>query len=388
MRGLWLLSWRHLAHHRLRTAILVVCIALATFLPVTVQVLIARYESDLTARARATPMVAGARGNRFDLTLTALYFRQSRLDPIPYSELAALSAGGQSTAIPIHARFSARGWPIVGTSPDYYRLRALRPAAGTLPLRLGDVLLGSELAAALALAPGGYLFSDPTDLYDIAKPPTLKMRVCGVLPRTGTPDDSAALVDVKTCWILEGIAHGHGEADKIDPAQVLARQDRFVDVGPTVIPYQEVTDENIASFHVHADDSKLPLSALLVVPQDDKAGTLLKARLNASRTAQMVVPTEIVEELLHFVFRIKAILDAFALVLGATTLLLLILQLGLSMRLREREMATLHRIGCSPLAVAGLYLTEIALIVGFSLALAAGGVILAQAVVPDLVRAL
>jgi putative ABC transport system permease protein len=388
MRGLWLLSWRHLAHHRLRTAILVVCIALATFLPITVQVLIARYESDLTARARATPMVAGARGNRFDLTLTALYFRHSRLDTVPYSDVAALGAGGQSTAIPIHARFTARGWPVVGTSPDYYRLRGLRAAAGTLPLRLGDVLLGSDVAAALALAPGGALFSDPTDLYDLAKPPTLKMRVCGVLPRTGTPDDGAVFVDVKTCWILEGIAHGHTEADKVDPAQVLTRQDRFIDVAPTLIPYHEVTDENIASFHVHADDSKLPLSAILVAPRDEKAGTLLKARLNASRTAQMVVPTAIIDELLHFVFRIKAVLDAFAIVLGATTLLLLILQLGLSMRLREREMATLHRIGCSPGAVAGLYATEIVLIVAFSVALAAGGVVLAQAAIPDLVRTL
>ena len=74
MRGLWLLSWRHVTHHRARTIVLVLCIALASFLPVTIQILISGYQADLTRRAAATALIAGAKGNRFDLTLGALYF--------------------------------------------------------------------------------------------------------------------------------------------------------------------------------------------------------------------------------------------------------------------------------------------------------------------------
>ena len=51
--GLWLLSIRHLQHHKLQTGILVSCIALSAFLPVTTQVLASRYETGLKARAEA-----------------------------------------------------------------------------------------------------------------------------------------------------------------------------------------------------------------------------------------------------------------------------------------------------------------------------------------------
>ena len=54
----------------------------------------------------------------------------------------------------------------------------------------------------------------------------------------------------------------------------------------------------------------------------------------------------------------------------------------------QRTLATLNRIGCSPHTVAALYGTEIALLVGFGVSLAAAGVAVAQVVVPDLVSLL
>ena len=61
------MSIRHLQHHKLQTGILVACIALSVFLPVTTQVLARQYEADLKARANATPLVLGTRGNATEL---------------------------------------------------------------------------------------------------------------------------------------------------------------------------------------------------------------------------------------------------------------------------------------------------------------------------------
>lgn len=386
MRGVWLLSFRHLAHHRVRSAILVLCIGVAVFLPVTVHVLTDRYHEDLQARARTTPLVAGAVGNRFDLTLAALYFRQAELETMPYSELTALRATGHATIIPIHARFTARRLPIVGTTPEYYDLRQLQPARGTLPLRLGDAVLGAGVAEALQLGPGDALFSDPADVYDLARPPALKMRIAGVLPHTGSADDDAVFVDVKTCWILEGIAHGHDDAENVDESLILGEAESVVQVSPALRSYQEVTDDNVDSFHYHGDESLLPLTAVIADPHDDKASTLLKTRVNTERLWQMVEPTAVIDDLMQVVFRIRVLFDAFAVVLGFTTTLLLGGQILLSMRLRAREMTTLHRMGCSRHMVAALYATEIALILGAGLLL---GILLsgiAVASVPDLLR--
>ena len=77
MRGIWLLSFRHLIHARTQALILVACLTIVVFLPAASQRLITRYSTQLSARADATPMLLGTRGNRFDLTLQSLY-----LDPL------------------------------------------------------------------------------------------------------------------------------------------------------------------------------------------------------------------------------------------------------------------------------------------------------------------
>ncbi|MCR9247503.1 MAG: ABC transporter permease [bacterium] len=387
MRGLWLLSWRHVAHHKGQTILLVLCIALATFLPATLQILIAGYQADLTRRAAATPLIAGAKGNRFDLTLGALYFRHSELDTVPFGQLREIQRRRLGTAIPIHARFTARSAPVVGTSVEYFELRRLQPVAGTLPLRIGDAVLGHNVATELGLTVGGEIGSDPTDLYDLAKPPTLRLQIVGVLPMTGGADDDAVFVDLKTCWVLEGLAHGHADVQQIDSELVIAQSERVVNVSPALRSSQRVDEANIDSFHAHGDPDELPLSAIIVAPHDVKSATLLKARINASKTFQMVVPSAVIEDLLRFVFRIKVLFDGFAIVLGASTLLLLGLQVWLSMRLRRREMETLHRIGCSPGSVVRLYAIEVGWILGLGIMVAATLVVVTIAVLPNLLRA-
>ena len=388
MRGLWLLSWRHLAHHRGRSLILVLCIALATFLPVTAQVLIADYQADLSRRAAATPLLAGAKGNRFDLTLGALYFRQSELDLIPYGQLTEIQNRGLGTAIPVHSRYTARSAPIVGTSIEYFEFRRLQPSSGTLPLLIGDAVLGHSVAEGLGLEVGGQIPSDPIDLYDLAKPPTLRMRVVGVLPPTGSADDEVVFVDLKTCWVIAGLAHGHEDVTEVDSEFVLAETQDIVDVSPALQSAQEIDESELGSFHAHGEVDSLPLSAILVTPNDQKSATLLKARVNASKQFQMVVPTEVIDDLMRIVFRVKVLFDGFAIVLGFTTAVLIALQVWLSMRLRRREMLTLQRIGCSPGAVTRLYTIEVVWIVGLGLVVAAVLVGIAIASLPNLLQVL
>jgi putative ABC transport system permease protein len=348
VKGVLYLALRHALHHRGRTAILLGCIALTLFLPLATSGLVSDYERSLVARSRSTPLVAGPRGNRFDLALLALYFRSSPLPSIPQGKLDELRAEAGLLAIPLHVRFTARGYPIVATSPEYYEERGLRAERGTRPLRVGDALLGAAAAAALRLAPGESLFSDQRELYDISRPPAVKLHVAGVLAPTGGPDDGVVFVDIKTAWMLEGLAHGHDEVTpELDPRLLLGRSEQEIRLSGAFLEYQEITDENAARFHLHGDPARLPLSAILVFPGSEKTRTLLKARWNESREYQMVVPREVIDELLAFVFRVKAFLDGIALGLGLVTALLVALVVLLSARLRAGELETLARIGAS-----------------------------------------
>jgi len=368
-----LLAWRYLAYHRVRTALLVACLALVFVLPVAVRLLVDSYSESMAARAAATPLVAGAKGSRFDLVLSALYFRGRVPNPCTMAEIEQLRRSGLARAIPLHCGQQAQGRPVVGTTPDYFAFRGLRAVRGTAPLRLGDATLGAAVARDLGLGPGDTLLSDRGSLYDLTLAYPLLMHVVGVFAETGTPDDEAVFVDVKTAWVIEGIGHGHGAATAQGTDTVLKRAKDNVVLNASVVEHNEITPENVASFHFHGDPETFPITAVLVLPVDDRAATKLKGRFRVSKTAQLLVPADVVAEILGFVFRLKVYFDANVALVTLATMLFLVLVVLLSLRLRRREMETLKKIGCARRTVAVLMGTELLLVIGAGLALAAAG---------------
>jgi putative ABC transport system permease protein len=386
MSGLFYLALCHARAHAGRSLLLVLCIALALWVPLTAGVLAKRYNRDLRSRAESTPLLVGAPGNRYDLTLAALYFRPSeRIDTITYRDLDNLQAEGRGVCIPLHQRFTARGYPILATSVEYAEFRDMRVAAGDDPLRIGSCALGADVAKELNLGPGDYLYSDPTELYDIARPPGLKMRIAGVYAPTASPDDGAVFCDVRTAWVLEGIAHGHEEADEIDEELVISKTDDSVSISGALIEYAEVTEANEATFHYHGDTSLLPLTAVLAIPNSRKDATLLKSGVNARMPLQAVTPSSVIDDLLGVVFRVKAFFDLVGVFLVITTAALVALVFLLSSRLRTGEMRTLHRIGAPKSAARTLIGIEIlgTLVVAILLSVAATAATLR--LLPDLV---
>lgn len=387
MKGIAYLAWRHALAHRGRTLLLTACIAASLWVPWTAARLAGDYDVRLRSRAEATPLVIGAPGNRFDLTLSALYFRANELEPITYADFEDVQDEGRALTIPLHLRFTARGFPIVATSPEYFEFRALGLAAGRDPLRIGQCALGSEVAEELGLGPGDALYSDPSELFDISAPPALKMRISGVYAPTGTPDDGAVFCDVRTAWVLEGIAHGHADEEAIDESLVTSRGEGSVAFSKALIAEAEVTPENEASFHYHGDSEGLPLTAVIAVPPTEKDATLLETGINASRDALCVRPTGVIDDLLGVVFKVKRFFDLVGAFLVGTTALLVGLVFLLSSRLRAAELHTLDRMGAPRSTALGLIGLEV---LGTALAAAVLAFLCTELTVrwlPDLVAA-
>ncbi len=389
MSRVLLLAWRYVAYNKVKTTILTVCLTLTILLPLTAHLLIEHYGEWLMARARATPLVAGAKGNRFDLVLRALYFGSAELDPIRMAEVRRVRDDGLGTPIPLHLGFTARKHPVVGTSLEYFDFRRLELRQGTLPLRLGQAVLGANVAAELQLATGDHLFSDQRSLYDITKTYPLKMQVVGVLGESGSPDDDAVFVDIKTAWVIEGITHGHQDVIRAtDSDVILERQEDNVTTSEGIVEYNEVTASNLASFHTHGDPDELPLSAMIILPADRKSATLLKARYSLSETSCLLVPEDVVAELMGLVFKVKRVFDAGFTLIIISTVLFVLLVILLSQRIRRREMETIYKIGCSRMMAFWLQAAELGFVLLMSLAAAAGLSLAAVLAAPHLVRLL
>ena len=129
----------------------------------------------------------------------------------------------------------------------------------------------------------------------------------------------------------------------------------------------------------HGDPNEFPISALIAFADNEKNETLFQARYLGSGgkqvddELQLVRPIDEVSRLLEMVFRVKQLFFANAMLVSISTVLLLVLVVLLSMRLRAGEMATMYKLGCSRGTIALLQIGElffVFLIAGVALTIA------------------
>jgi putative ABC transport system permease protein len=373
MNDVLYLAWRYLRFNRGKAAVLVGSISLILFLPAALQVVVREAARALTARADATPLLLGARGSAVDLTLGALYFREPSLDPTTYSESERVTDSGLARAIPLHLRFEVRGHRIVGTTLEYLDFRGLEVESGRRFAMLGECILGAKAARDLRVGVGDHVLSSPVSAFDVAGGFPLKMPVVGVLAATGTPDDEVVFVDLKTAWVIAGLAHGHQDVTAPEASSgVLSRTEDNVVANASVLSYTEITADNIDSFHFHGDPDGFPVDAVLAVPDDRKSGVVLRGRYQEpDQTVQMVVPRAVVDELVDTMFSVRNVMLAVSLGLGLATIATAALVFALSVRLRRREIETMRKIGAPRRRVRAILASEVLIVVVASLAIAA-----------------
>jgi putative ABC transport system permease protein len=362
------IAWKYVSFNRVKTATLVACITLIAFLPASLQLLLNESERQLLSRAVSTPLVVGAKGSSLDLVMNSLYFTDEVPEFITMQASKKLAETDLALPIPMYVRFHARGYPIVGTTLDYFDFRGLQVAEGRNLAVLGECVVGAEVAKGLGLKPADSLTSSPETLFDIAGVYPLKMKIVGVLERSYTSDDLAVFVDLKTAWVVQGLGHGHQDMAKVqDPTLVLKRSKGNVAATAKLEHYTEITEANLDSFHFHGDLTAYPITAVIAVPHDAKSGTLLRGRyLAKDQTLQIVKPQDVIDGLLQSIFRIKNVLDAVTLIVGCATVLAIILVFALSLRLRQREILTIFKLGCRRMTIVRLVAAEIFIIIAIS----------------------
>jgi putative ABC transport system permease protein len=390
MKDSFYIAWRYVSFNRVKTVTLVACITLILFLPLSLELLLDESERQLLSRASSTPLVVGAKGSSLNLLMNTLYFGDDVPELITMEASRQVLDSGLGLPIPLYVRFRARGAPIVGTTLDYFDLRGLRVERGRSLAVLGDCVLGSQVAERLKLEPGDSLVSSPENLFDLAGVYPLKMNVAGVLERSHTSDDLAVFVDIKTAWVIQGLGHGHEDVTKIqDDTVVLSRTETKVTAGAKLYHFTEITGENMDSFHFHGDTSIYPITAVVALPKDAKSGTILRGRyLSGEDPHQIVRPVEVIDGLLQNIFRIKNVLDAVISVVGLATVMAVVLVFALSLRLRQREMETIFKLGCRRATIARLIVAEIFIIGAMSILLCGFLMLTVNQFAHGLVRAL
>ena len=193
-------------------ALVMLSIALATALLLTLERLRTDIRASFSQAVSGTDLVIGARSGAVQLMLHAVFRVGGATNQVKVASLKDIAAHrAVDWLVPLALGDSHRGYPVLGTNPDYFArflygdrqplaLREGRAFAGTLD-GLYEAVLGAEVAASLGYRLGeritlshglqpvqGALASDHAD-----KPFT----VVGVLARTGTPVDRTVHVSLQ-----------------------------------------------------------------------------------------------------------------------------------------------------------------------------------------------
>lgn len=367
------------------SSIIVLCLTITIFLPLVTFQAVNMVDAKLYDRSMKTPLLVGSKGSPFLLTLNSIYFKTGIKERLRYGALAELKSRYKGVVIPLHTFHSVRGVPVVGTGFDYFSFRGLEPGEGNLPGMLGDAVLGSRAAKVLRARVGGSIISDAESIYDISAEYPLKMRVTGILDPTDTPDDNVVFVDLKTAWVIDGIGHGHenlvartADAERIDLENPKENPDDavlFIEASEIVYnsrlkKYNEITLENMHTFHFHGSRDTFPLSAAILVPADYREEVLMLSELNLSKELQAVRPTAIVEEILDILLNMKRVFDGFSALVALSTAAFMVLVISLQIRQRKGEMLILYHIGGGKHLVKTLLGIEVLILVAASTLLA------------------
>ncbi len=346
MRRLLYLAWRYALYHRLRTILLTLSLCLTIAIPVAVHLLTGTIQEALLHRAQGSPFVVGSPGSAADLTVSSLYFEGIALPTFTYGQAETIEAGDLVTAVPLHVKYSTRDFPIVGTTLGYFRQRRLLLHRGSEWERLGDCMLGAEVARELQLGVGDSLVSDSESFLKPVGALPLRMRIRGILAPTGTADDRAVFVHVRTAWLLEGIGHGHdaGLHASEEGGRAGAAHAQLAAAG---VQYLEVTEENEGSFHFHGTPDEFPLTAALVFPHDNRSGVIWEGRQQGRADLLTVRPVDVVEQLIDVLLNVQRVVDGIVLALGVIVGVLFTVVVIFSLQLRRDEMRTFQALGAS-----------------------------------------
>lgn len=373
MKDLLYLGVNYIRHHRVKLLVLTLAITLVSWLPIAIQSIVDQTARQLSQRAERTPLVIGAPGSPLELSLGSLYFKAKTPQVMSYAEVAAVRATGYARAIPLYYRFRVQDYPLVGTSPDYFDYRGLRLSSGRHAALLGEAVIGAQVARAMQLTVGDHVISSPESVFDLAGVYPLKMPVVGILAPGFSPDDEAVFVDIKTAWVIQGLGHGHQDLNRKEAlGQILKREGDNIIANASVRQFNEITPDNLDSFHFHGDNADNPISAIIPVPADKKSAALLLGHYLEERSdVQIVRSQRVIGELLDTLFTVRDYIVVGIAIVALATATVALLVFYLSLRLRKGERFTLARIGASRWQIQALMATEVIFVLLLSAVLSA-----------------
>ncbi len=348
------LAWANLRAAPMTSALNVVLLALGTATIVVLLLLSHQIAGTLARDAKGIDLVLGAKGSPVQLVLSSVYHADIPTGNIPLVEARRWTEDRRvAQAIPVSLGDSARGFRIVGTTPDYPALYDADLAEGRLWDASLEAVLGAEVALATGLRPGDVLtgshgMSGMGDRH--AESP---YRVVGILSPTGAVVDRLILTGLESIWDIHGDENDHGHAE--DPELEDAGDESHGDDGDHDSDRDHAHEEE--ADHGHDDtpssdampegEDEREITAMLVRYASPIAAVSMPRQINAQSNLQAAAPAFELARLLQIVGLGLDGLRAFAMILVASAAFSVFGAMYGALQRRRGELAMMRCLGAT-----------------------------------------
>ena len=303
----------------------------------------------------ATDLIVGARSSSIQLLLYAVFRIGEPTNNLSWESYQKIANHPQvDWTIPISLGDSHKGYRVMGTNEAYFehyryaRDRGLLLASG-YPLKdLFDVVLGAEVAEALAYELGDTIvISHGIGATSFSSHDNAPFTVTGILQKTGTPVDRTVHIT------LEGV-----EAMHVDWQQGVP------------MPGRSTPTEQLASMAFHPEQ----ITAFLVGLKSKIATFQVQRQVNEYRPEALlaVIPGVALQQLWDLVSIVELALLAVSSFVVLTGFMGMLTAIITSLNERRREMAILRAIGAHPWHIFALLISEATLLAALGVAAGLG----------------
>jgi putative ABC transport system permease protein len=363
IRFLWTLAWRSAWNRRFTLALTMASIALSTFMLLGTERIRTDIRDSFTSAVSGTDLIIGARTGSVQLLLYAVFHVGAATNNIRWSTVQTLQEQrGVDWIIPLSLGDSHRGFPVLGTTGDYFThfhygdSQPLRIAQGKAMSDLFDAVLGSEVAARLGYHLGdSIVLSHGSGALDLNAHADKPFVVRGILAPTGTPVDRTVHISLQAM-----------EALHIDW------------IAGVPLPGQHVDVEAVR----HRDLTPRAVTAVLLGLKS-RSGVFSAQRYVNTYTGEplmAILPGVALDELWDVIGTGEKALLLMSGLVAAVSLAGLVSVVMAGLNERRRELAVLRAVGASPLDVLMLLMIEGALVTVGGVLLGIAGLAAAVAV--------
>ena len=357
MKGLAALAARSAWHRRGTLALVVLSIALATLLLLSLERLRQDVRASFVDAVSGTDLIVGARSAPVQLLLYAVFRIGGATSNMRMDSVRALAAlRGVAWVVPLALGDSHRGLPVLGTTPEYFArfrygdaqplaLARGRAFAGTLD-GLYEAVIGAEVAARLGYATGQRItLSHGAGGLPGTEHADKPFLVVGILATTGTPVDRTVHISLQA---IEAVHLGWAGGAPLPGLRLPPEAARKFDLEP-----KQVT-------------------AALVGLQTRSAVFAVQRQVNAFEAEPLmaVLPGVALDELWQLVGLGERALLAMSALVAVVSLAGLVATVLAGLNERRRELAVLRALGAGPrhvlllLAAEGTILTLLGALLG------------------------